>query len=121
MKVYAIPADKLLALNAGCPGLLDHVALVVGAGHDPVIEILRDKTEGKSSRWSVRVSGPGTNATLDLDASNVAAMSVAIPVFITDLIREIQRENAAILASGMRLGIEAVLPFLRSATSKAPS
>lgn len=105
-------------MASGCPDLLDALREEVEADRDPTINILRVVGGGDSPRWYVSVG----QRVLPLDSTNLVAMSAATPVFIVDLLQDLQEELAPVFAvEGMHEGIEKLIPFVRAFKKERPS
>jgi len=113
MKLTSIPASHLAALGAGCSGLPEALSNVAA---DPTasIVVLRHKEEEEPSRWSLRLTVGAVDKVFVLDSSNLATMRAAVPIFLVDLVREIQRENPVALAAGLMGVFGEMLPFIRN-------
>jgi hypothetical protein len=118
VRLLHIPLSRLRGLASGCPDLLDALRQEVEADRDPTIKVLRVAREGGTPRWYVSVG----RRVLPLDATNLVAMSAATPVFLVDLLEELQEELAPVFAEdGMMEGVERLIPFLRSFKKDMPS
>ncbi|MBX3127061.1 MAG: hypothetical protein KF718_10110 [Polyangiaceae bacterium] len=118
MRLLHIPLSRLRGLASGCPDLLDALREEVEADRDPTIKILRVVGGGESPRWYVSVG----QRVLPLDSTNLVAMSAATPVFIVDLLQDLQEELAPVFAEdGMMGAVERAVPFVRGFRPGKPS
>ncbi len=118
MRLLHIPLVRLRGLASGCPDLLDALREEVEADRDPTIKILRVVGGGDSPRWYVSVG----RRVLPLDSTNLVAMSAATPVFIVDLLQDLQEELASVFAEdGMMDAVERAVPFVRGFRPGKPS
>lgn len=117
MRLIVIPRDRLLALAAGCPGLL-RALLVLEDQSDPCIYVRREGSSKGAPRWNVEVG----SKRLALDVTNVSAMAAAVPIFLVDLVHDLQVELAPVfLVDGMMEGVARVVPFVRGLKRDEPS
>ncbi len=73
---------------------------------------------GGTPRWYVSVG----QRVLPLDSTNLVAMSAATPVFIVDLLQDLQEELAPVFAEdGMMDAVERAVPFVRGFRPGKPS
>lgn len=118
MRLVVIPQDRLLALASGCPGFLDALVGEVEPHDNPVLRVLRVASPIGKPRWYLAV---GTRV-LQLDSRNIEAMAAAVPIYLVDLVHELQHELAPLFAiPGMNEGVEKVIPFIRTLKRDEPS
>lgn len=118
MRLVVIPQDRLLALASGCPGFLEALVGEVEPHDDPVVRVLRVGSPIGKPRWYVAV---GTRV-LQLDSRNVEAMAAAVPIYLVDLVHELQDElSEVMLKPGMMEGVEKLIPFIGSSKKERPS
>lgn len=118
MRLLHIPLVRLRGLASGCPDLLDALREEVEADRDPTIRVLRVVGGGGTPRWYVSVG----QRVLPLDSTNLVAMSAATPVFIVDLLQDLQEELAPVFAEdGMMDAVERAVPFVRGFRPGKPS
>lgn len=87
--------------------------------HDnPVVRVLRVGSPICKPRWYLAV---GTRV-LQLDSQNVEAMAAAVPIYLVDLVHELQDElSEVMLKPGMMEGVERVIPFIWTLKKDEPS
>lgn len=118
MRILHVPLERLRALSRGCPGLFEALVEELDAGREPSIQILRVPDPGSRPRWYVNVG----RRVLILDRNNLEAMAAAVPIFLVDLVHDLQVELAEVFAvPGMNEGVERLIPFLRSFKKDQPS
>ena len=98
----------------------DSAALVgeVDPHNDPAVRVLRVASPIGKPRWYLAV---GTRV-LQLDSKNVEAMAAAVPIYLVDLVHELQDElSEVMLKPGMMEGVERLIPFIRTLKKDEPS
>lgn len=118
MRILHVSIERLRALSKGCPGLFEALTAELDAGREPTIQVLRVPEAGSRPRWYASVG----RRVLILDRNNLEAMASAVPIFLVDLVHDLQDELSEVFAvPGMNEGVERLIPFLRSFKKDQPS
>jgi hypothetical protein len=116
MRLIVVPRDRLLALERGASGFL-HALLTLEQDPDPRFSVVRSFNGGRFT-WHIQV-GPHL---LPLDSRNIEAMAAAVPIYLVDLVHELQDElSEVMLKPGMMEGVERLIPFIRTLKNDEPS
>lgn len=118
MRILHVPLERLRALSKGCPGFFEALTAEIDDGREPSIQILRVPDPGSRPRWYVSVG----RRVLILDGNNLEAMAAAVPIYLVDLVHDLQDELSEVFAvPGMKEGVERLIPFLRTFKTEKPS